>query len=101
MEYLLILLFILIVTILLEKIFHIHLYKSRKERFFIVLLFFVYGVVWDSFAIWRQHWDFPPGRTLGIRIGFMPIEEYLFTLIIPYNIITIYKVMDTKFFKKK
>lgn len=78
LEYLTILSIILVVTFILEKSSHIHLYRSRKERLEIVGLFFLVGVIWDTFAIWRGHWIFPAGKTLGITIGLMPLEEYLY-----------------------
>jgi lycopene cyclase domain-containing protein len=99
LEYLIILTGILIVTILLEKIYHIHLYHNRKERLSVTLIFFIVGVVWDTFAIWRGHWAFPMYKTLGIKIGLMPIEEYLFILIIPYFVLTIYKIFESKWKK--
>jgi len=82
LEYLTILSVMLVVTFILEKNNHIHLYHSRKERTEIIGLFFLVGVIWDTFAIWRGHWAFPAGKTLGITIGLMPLEEYLFILII-------------------
>ena len=91
----------LVATFIIEKSNHIHLYHSRKERLEIVGLFFLVGVVWDTFAIWRGHWVFPAGKTLGITIGLMPLEEYLFILIIPYFVITIYKLIDSKFRQKR
>jgi lycopene cyclase domain-containing protein len=100
MEYLSILLFILLVTMLLEHKYHIHLYHSRKERFILVSLFFVIGIIWDSFAILRGDWIFTQGKLLGITIGVMPLEEYLFILIIPYSILTIYKLLDAKLAKR-
>ena len=59
-EYLIILAGIFLITFVLEKAHKVHLYKNRKERFEIVGLFFVVGVVWDTFAILRGHWVFPP-----------------------------------------
>ena len=88
-EYLIILSLFLIIASVLEKMHHIHLYNNRKERLVLVILFFVIGVIWDTFAIWRGHWMFPAGKNLGISIGLMPVEEYLFALIIPYFILTI------------
>ena len=96
-EYLIILIVLLIVALVLEKTHRIHLYHNRKERLEITGLFFIIGVIWDTFAIWRGHWVFPAGNNLGIVIGLMPLEEYLFALIVPYFIITIYKIMDSKF----
>jgi len=101
MEYFLILLFILLITFMIEKKYRVRLYRSRKERLIIVSVFFVIGVVWDTFAIWSGDWVFPGGRNLGIRIGLMPLEEYLFILIIPYSVLTVYKLLDRKLFKQK
>lgn len=100
-EYLIILIALLLAALVLEKTHHIHLYHNRKERLEVVGLFFVIGVLWDTFAIWRGHWVFPPGNNLGIVIGLMPLEEYLFALIIPYFVITIYKLVDSKFRRRK
>jgi lycopene cyclase domain-containing protein len=99
-EYLLILIILLTITLILEKTNHIHLYRNRKERLEVIGLFFIVGVLWDTFAIWRGHWVFPPEKSLGIVIGLMPLEEYLFILIIPYFILTIYKIIDSKFKKR-
>jgi len=96
-EYLIILIVLLLVALVLEKTHHVHLFHNRKERLEITALFFVISVIWDTFAIWRGHWVFPAGNNLGIVIELMPLEEYLFALIIPYFIITIYKIMDSKF----
>jgi lycopene cyclase domain-containing protein len=101
MEYLIILMALLLITIVLERKFKIHLYKSFKQRLFTVTLFCVIGIIWDSYAIWRGDWVFPEGKNLGIIIGFMPLEEYLFILIVPYSVITIYKIIDSKLSQSK
>jgi len=88
---LLILLAVFFITLFLEFNFRIKLYSSRKERIIIPILFFVVGVILDSFAIWRGYWNF--GELMGITIGFMPLEEYLFMIIFPYFIITLYRVL--------
>ena len=97
LEYLIILIVLLVAALVLEKTHYVHLFHKRKERLEITALFFIIGVIWDTFAIWRGHWVFPAGNNLGIVIGLMPLEEYLFALIVPYFIITIYKIMDSKF----
>ena len=101
MEYLLILLVVFLGCFALEKTQHVHLYKNIRERLEIVTMFFVFGSAWDSYAIWRGHWIFPSDKNLGIVIGLMPIEEYLFMLIVPYGILTVYKFLDSKYRKRK
>ncbi|MFA6586168.1 MAG: lycopene cyclase domain-containing protein [Candidatus Paceibacterota bacterium] len=98
-EYLIILLILLLTTLFIEKKNHIHLYKSKRERFEIVLFFFIFGILWDTLAISRGHWVFPMEKNINIILGVMPVEEYLFILIVPYFIITIYKLFDSKFRK--
>ncbi len=97
LEYLTILIALGLFAFMLEKTHSVHLFKNRKERLEITGLFFAIGVAWDSFAIWRGHWLFPAGKNLGIVIGLMPLEEYLFILIIPYFVLTVYKLIDSKF----
>lgn len=96
MEYLYILLFFLALALFLEWKFRVHLYNSKKERIITTLVIFVIGVVWDSFAVSRQHWIFPGKGLVGIKIGILPIEEYLFFFIMPFLAITIYKVIIKK-----
>lgn len=100
-EYLIILVVFLGIAIILEKTQHLHLFHNRTERLEITALFFIIGIFWDTIAIWRGHWVFPAGNNLGIVIGLMPLEEYMFALILPYFIITIYTLVDSKFNKKK
>jgi len=96
MEYLIILLALLAITIFLEWFYKVELYHSRKERLIITGLFFIIGILWDTFAIARGHWEFPGKGLLGIQIGLMPLEEYVFILIIPFFILTVYKVLDKR-----
>lgn len=100
MEYLLILVALLVITLILERVYHVHLYHNRRERFEVVMLFFIVGIIWDSFAISRGHWVFPNDHTVGITIGNMPLEEYFFILILPYFILTAYKIIDGHFRKR-
>jgi lycopene cyclase domain-containing protein len=41
-------------------------------------------LIWDAYAISRGHWNFDRGQILGIfGPGHIPLEEYLFFLIVP------------------
>ena len=92
MEYITILIILLCISLAFERKFHLRLYQSRKERVLIPLIFFLIGIVWDSFAVTRGHWSFNMDSLLGLKIGVLPIEEYLFFLIIPYAVLTLYRV---------
>lgn len=93
MEYLIILFSLLIVSIFLHWRFRIQLYANRKQAVAIIFVLFFIGVLWDSLAIARGHWLFPSSHHLGIIIGNMPIEEYLFMLIQPYFVLVIYSLI--------
>lgn len=65
----------------------------RRKRVLIPIIFFAVGTAWDTFAVWRGHWYFDYSNLVGLKIGLLPIEEYLFFLIIPYFIITFYRFL--------
>ena len=94
MEYFLILIGFLISAIVLHKTFKVKIFKSRKHGIATILTFFIIGTVWDYFATWRKHWIFPGNGLLGIRIFWLPIEEFLFILILCYFGLTIFRVYE-------
>jgi lycopene cyclase domain-containing protein len=95
-EYLTILIFFFLTGLFIEWKYKIHLYHSRKERIVATLVMFVIGAAWDNFSTWRGHWMFPVEGTIGIKIGFIPIEEYFFILIVPFWVLTVYKLVLKK-----
>lgn len=97
MEYMIILLGVFSLSLFLEYKYRIKLFNSRKQRIIVSVIFFIIGSIWDSFAIWRGHWSFSGSGLLGITIGLMPLEEYLFIIILPYFILTVYRVLKNKF----
>ena len=41
-------------------------------------------LIWDFYAVSRNHWDFDPDQTLGINGPLeIPLEEFLFFLVVP------------------
>jgi len=100
MEYISILILVFLFTLLLKIKFKIKFGLTPKKVFSLFLIFIIVGTIWDSFAVHRGHWIFPEQRTLGIIIGILPIEEYLFFLIVPFFIIIIYKIIIYKLVKK-
>lgn len=93
-EYTFILVLFLAAGLILQRRFHLRLYKSTKQILLTNLLFFIVGVVWDHVAIGRGHWNFGERFLLGPRIGLMPIEEYGFTFIMPYFVLVVYRLIE-------
>jgi lycopene beta-cyclase len=48
----------------------------------ILLVAFVYTTPWDNYLVWKEVWGYPPDRVLA-RIGYVPVEEYMFFLLQP------------------
>jgi lycopene cyclase domain-containing protein len=96
MEYLLILLFWLIVSAAIQYIYHIKLYDSVKQLVVSVGFFLAVGITWDIIGATRGHWEFVYENLTGLRVGILPFEEVLFMLIIPYGILVFYKFFGMK-----
>jgi lycopene cyclase domain-containing protein len=56
-------------------------------------------IPWDIVFTARSYWGFNDRYLIGIRIAGLPLEEWLFFLMIPYSCIFLYEVM--KHFVKK
>lgn len=80
-EYLLILLLLLIVTYAIHKSYKIKVFDSKKEMLIFYTVIMIIGVVWDNFAVYRGHWYYPGKGILGIFIGLIPLEDYLFVIV--------------------
>ena len=96
MEYLLVLILILIISLIFEIRYKIHLYGSIKERLIVTVNLFIVGLIWDYYGVYRKHWIYPGNGLIGIYIFGLPIEEFLFHLIAPYAVLTAYKFWDKK-----
>lgn len=68
---------------------------------FAVLIFLITGSLMDTYSILRGFWKFSGKGLLGFKFGLMPIEEYIFMIVVPFWIITIYKLVENKNLKKK
>jgi lycopene cyclase domain-containing protein len=49
-----------------------------KAFLLLLLVVFLTTTPWDSAAVKHGLWRFPEGKTWGIRLGWLPLEEYLF-----------------------
>jgi len=92
MEYFLTLICIFIISLFLKWKFQIKICNSLKEVITLYGVFFVVGIVWDSLAVWRGHWTINKS-IFDFQIGILPIEEYLFFLIIPFFCLVVYNVV--------
>jgi len=94
-------LILLTIGLLLEYFYHEHLFRHLKARIMWALVFLFIGTVWDQYAIPHRHWIFTGNGTMGLYIGVIPIEEFLWFLIVPYFCLTIYKTIQIVLMKKR
>jgi len=92
-EYLTILALVFSVFLGLKLKHKIQLFKSIREALQFFLTCLAIGIAWDSYAIFRGHWSFGEQFFVGIKLGLMPVEEYLFILIIPFSVLVLYKAI--------
>ena len=87
-EYLITLLSLLALGIVIHTYFKMDLFK-KTQYIYIFIVFIIIGFVWDYVAVQRGFWTY--GEGIGIILFNLPIEEYLFYIVIPYFIIVVYR----------
>jgi lycopene cyclase domain-containing protein len=92
LEYLLILVSVFLLCLAAKWKLKLQLFRSTKEGLIVIGSLLVIGSVWDSFAIFRGYWSYNEAFLIGLNIGFMPLEEYLFMLVIPFLSLVIYQI---------
>ena len=83
-SYVAMLLFVIVGSWWLEFAFKIKVLRRPRILFSAIFPVSVFFLLWDAFAINQDHWTFDRDQILGIFGPLsIPLEEYLFFLIIP------------------
>jgi lycopene cyclase domain-containing protein len=83
-RYLLLLLGCVLVTLPLEFVFDARVYRRPRRLLAALSVPLVVFCVWDVAGIKRGVWSYNPAFVTGLRLPFsLPIEEFLFFLVIP------------------
>ena len=72
-----------LVTLPLEFVFGARVYRRCVRAALSVLPVAAIFVVWDLLATGAGWWWFDENRVLGVFVGPLPIEEWLFFLVVP------------------
>ena len=94
MEYLIIEICILIIIFSIHKFSKIKLFENKLQLIVIFASTLIIGSVWDNYAVWRGHWFYPGEGTLGIFLGYIPLEDYIFIIVVTYAILVGYKFYE-------
>ena len=62
----------------------IRLYKNWKALFMALMITLVPFIIWDAFFTARGYWGFDQNYVSGIYLFYLPLEEWLFFICIPY-----------------
>lgn len=79
----------------------VHFYKYWKSLFVGILWVGSVYVCWDILFTYLGVWSFNARYTLSFRFGGLPIEEWLFFLVVPYACAFIYKCIAAYFHIKQ
>lgn len=93
MEYLVSLIGVLVILMVLKWRFKVRLFHRTRQTLLFASLCLVVGGILDSFMIVRGYWIFGDKYLIGVRIGVMPIEEYLFMLVFGFFVATVYRIV--------
>ena len=82
-HYLLLLGACVLITLPLEFFLRARVYRRPLRLLLAMLPMLVIFVSWDILGIVRGHWTYSERFTTGIMLGIMPVEEFLFFVVVP------------------
>ncbi len=71
-----------------------HFIRFWKPYFLAIIIVGFFFSAWDVFFTYEQVWGFNDEYLIGVRILGMPLEEYLFFLLIPYASVFIHYSLE-------
>jgi lycopene cyclase domain-containing protein len=91
-----ILIAIFLITIFLKYKFKEGLYKTRKQRILINVLIFITMMSWEFLSHYLKIWLYPGKGMIGLYILGLPIEIYIFYIVLPDFVFTVYELIRMK-----
>ena len=69
-------------------------YKKWKKLAFAITLMMLIFIPWDIFFTYKGIWDFNHRFIIGYEIFHLPLEEWLFFIIIPFCCVFIHEILN-------
>ena len=82
-EYLIVLALCLIVTAPLELLLGVRVYRQTRRLALTLLSTGAVFVTWDLVGARLGHWGYEQSRIVGVHFLGLPLEEYLFFIVVP------------------
>jgi len=98
-KYLILLILSSIIPLILSFWPPLKFYRNLRTLILSIVLIAVIFGVWDIVAVWRGHWSFNPEGVWRLRIINLPLEEWLFFIVIPFCCIFTWEAL--KFIKER
>jgi len=83
-KYFLVLFYSLLLPLLLSFYKPLKFYRNLRALILSISIILIFFGIWDVFAVWRGHWSFNRNSIWGIYILNLPLEEWLFFIVIPF-----------------
>jgi lycopene cyclase domain-containing protein len=96
LRYLLLLAACLAVTLPLELVLGARVYRRPKLLVATLLPVLAVFVGWDLVATARGHWSFTAQYVVGARVLGLPIEEWLFFLVVPVCAVLTFEALGSR-----
>lgn len=92
-QYLAVLAACLVVTLPLELFLGARVYRRPVRLLLTLAPTVVLFVLWDVVAAGRGHWWWSATQVIGLRLVGLPIEEWLFFMVVPVCALLTYEVL--------
>ena len=92
-EYSALLVLCLLATAPLELLLGVGVYRQGRRLVLAVGCMAAVFVTWDLVGARLGHWDYNPAAITGIRLLGLPLEEYLFFVVVPLCAILAYEAV--------
>lgn len=95
LSYLAMLVFTIVGSFWLELALKVGVLRRIKRALLAIIPIAALFIIWDGYAISRHHWSFDPRQIVGIFGPLdIPLEEFLFFLIIPLAALMTYEAVS-------
>lgn len=82
-EYLALLALCVLATLPLELVLGVRVYRQPRRLLLALTCMAAVFVTWDVLGAGLGHWDYNPDAIMGVRLLGLPLEEYLFFVVVP------------------